>query len=45
MKESWRGEAWPGKVISEGTASVIVDSPELKGSCKGFEVFYHEESL
>ena len=41
-KESWRAaEAWhcekPGKAIGEGAASVVVDGPRLKGSCKETE--------
>ena len=42
MEESWRvAEYWhcerSGKAISAGAASVVVYSPELKGSCKGLE--------
>jgi hypothetical protein len=42
MKGSWRAaEAWhcerPWKDIGEGTASVAIDGPGLKGSCKGAE--------
>ena len=49
-KGSWRAaEAWnydrPGKAIGEGAASVAVDSPGLKGSCKGVEAWHHKESL
>jgi hypothetical protein len=33
------------KAIGEGAASVAVDSPGLKGSCKGVESWHHEESL
>ena len=36
-------KAW--KATGEGAASVAVDGPELKGSCKGFEAWHHEESL
>ena len=50
MKESRREDkAWhfkkPGKAIGEGVASVAIDGPGLKGSCKGFEAWHHEESL
>jgi len=50
MKGSWRAaEAWycerPGKAIGEGTASVAVDGPVLKGSCKGVEAWHHGEIL
>jgi hypothetical protein len=31
--------------IDEGAASVAVDGPGLKVSCKGFEAWHHEESL
>jgi hypothetical protein len=42
--EVWHCErSW--KVIGEGVASGVVDGPELKGSCKGFEAWHHEESL
>ena len=34
----------PGKAITEGAASVAVDSSEMKGSCKE-AVWHHEESL
>ena len=29
----------------EGVASAVVDGPRLKGSCKSFEAWHHEESL
>jgi hypothetical protein len=35
----------PWKVIGEGAASGAIDGPGLKGSCKGVEVWHHEESL
>ena len=35
----------PWKAIGEGTASVVIDGSGLKGSCKGVEVWHHEESL
>ena len=35
----------PWKAIGEGAASVVVDGPGLKGSCKGSEAWHHEESL
>jgi hypothetical protein len=35
----------PWKAIGEGAASVAIDSPGLKGSCKGIEAWHHEESL
>jgi hypothetical protein len=42
--EAWHCErSW--KAIGEGIASAVVDDPGLKGSCKGFEVWHHEESL
>jgi hypothetical protein len=50
MKGSWRAaeaqhceRLW--KVISEGAASVSVDGPGLKGSCKEIEAWHNEESL
>jgi len=50
MKASWRAaEAGhcerPWKATGEGAASVTVDGPGLKGSCKGFESWHHEDSL
>jgi hypothetical protein len=33
------------KAIGEGADSVVIDSPGLKGLCKGVEVWHHEESL
>jgi hypothetical protein len=50
MKGSWRAaEAWdcerPREATSESTASVAVDGPGLKGSCKEVEAWHHEESL
>jgi hypothetical protein len=30
------------KPLPEGAASVAVDSPELKGSCKDVEAWHHE---
>ena len=41
MAEAWHSER-PWKAICEGAASVAVDSPELKGSCKGFEAWHCE---
>jgi hypothetical protein len=46
MKGSWRtAEAWqcerPWKAIGEGAASVTVDRPGLKGSCKEVEAWCH----
>ena len=42
-------EAWhcvrPGKAIGEGAASVTVDDPGLKGSCKDDEAWQHIGSL
>ena len=35
----------PWKAIGEGAASVAIDAPGLKGSCKGVEGWHHEESL
>ena len=35
----------PWKAIGEGAASVAIDGPGLKGSCKGVEAWHHEESL
>lgn len=48
-KGSWRGaEAWhferPRETIDEGTASVSVDDPGLKGSSKEFKAWHHEKS-
>jgi hypothetical protein len=42
VKGSWKAvEVWhwekPGKAISEGVASISVDSQGLKGSCKEVE--------
>ena len=34
-----------GKCIGEGTASVVIDSPGLKDSCKEVEALNPEESL
>ena len=50
MKMSWRtAEVWhcerSWKAIGEGVASVVIDGPGLKGSCKGVETWHHEESL
>jgi hypothetical protein len=50
MKGSYRAaEAWhcgkPWKVLGEGRASVLVDDPGLKMSCKEAEAWHHEESL
>ena len=33
------------KAIGEGAASVAIDGPGLKESCKGVEAWHHEESL
>jgi hypothetical protein len=35
----------PWKAIGEGAASVAIDGPGLKGSCKGVKAWHHEESL
>ena len=35
----------PWKAIGEGTASVTIGGPGLKGSCKGVEGWHHKESL
>ena len=35
----------PSKAIGEGEASVVIDGPRLKESCKGVEACHHEESL
>ena len=35
----------PWKAIGEGAASVAIDGPGQKGSCKGVEAWHHEESL
>jgi hypothetical protein len=50
MKESWRAcEAWhckrPGKATDEGTVSVAMYGPRLKGSCKEVEAWHHKKSL
>jgi hypothetical protein len=50
MKGSWRAaEAQdcerPWKAIGKGAFLVAIDSPGLKGSCKGDEAWHHEESL
>jgi hypothetical protein len=50
MKGSWRAtKAWhcerSWKAISEGAASIAIEGPEVKGSCKGGEAWHHEESL
>jgi hypothetical protein len=39
------GAEGPWKAIGEGAASVAIDGPGLKGSCKGIEAWHHEESL
>ena len=49
MKGSWTAaEAWlcerPGKTIGEG-ASVAVDGPGLKETCKEVEAWHHKGSL
>jgi hypothetical protein len=49
-RRAWRtAEVWhcerPGKGIGEDRASVAVDSPGLKGSCKEAAPWHHEESL
>ena len=49
MKMSWRAaEAWhcerSGKATGEGAASVAVDGPGLKESCKEVEAWHHKES-
>jgi hypothetical protein len=35
----------PRKAIGEGAASVAIEVPGLKVSCKGVEAWHHEESL
>ena len=35
----------PWRTIGEGAALVAVESPGLKGSCKGVEAWHHLESL
>ena len=42
--ETWNCEG-PGKVTGEGAASVAVNGPVLKGSCKEVEPWNHEGSL
>jgi hypothetical protein len=42
--EAWHCEK-PRKAIGEGAASVAIDGPGLKGSCKVAEAWYHEENL
>jgi hypothetical protein len=37
------GRSW--KAIGECADSVAVDGPRLKGSCKRFQAWHHEESL
>ena len=41
--EAQHFEKW--KASGEGAASVAIDGPGLKGSCKGVEGWHHEESL
>ena len=44
IAEAWHCErSW--KAIGEGAASVVVDNPGLKGSCKEIKVWHYEESL
>jgi hypothetical protein len=33
------------KAFGEGAASVAINDPGQKGSCKGVEAWHHEESL
>jgi hypothetical protein len=35
----------PRKAIGEGAASVAIECPGLKGSCKGVEAWHHEENI
>jgi hypothetical protein len=35
----------PWKANDEGAASIAIDGPGQKGSCKGVEAWHHEESL
>jgi hypothetical protein len=42
--EVWHSER-PWKAIGEGAASVAIDGPGQKGSCKGSEAWNHEESI
>ena len=35
----------PWNAIGEGAASVAIDGPEQKGSCKGVEAWHRDESL
>lgn len=39
------GTVRPWKAIGDSAASVAVDGPGLKGSCKGVEVWHHEEPM
>ena len=50
MKRSWEAVEvwhceWPGKATGKGAASVAVNGPVLKGSCKEVEAWLHEKSL
>ena len=50
MKGSQRpAEAWycerPGKATNEDAASIAVDVPLLKGSCKEVEAWHYREGL
>ena len=47
---SWRADEArhcerPGKTIGVGAASVAIEVPGLKGSCKEVEAWHHEGSL
>jgi hypothetical protein len=35
----------PGEAIGKGAASVAVEGPGLKGSCREVEAWHHEKSL
>ena len=43
MESSWDVALW--EAIGEGEASVALEGPGLKGSCKEVEAWHHEESL
>jgi hypothetical protein len=47
--EGVASDAWPrerpGEDIGESAASVAVEGPGLKGSCKEVEFWRHDESL
>jgi hypothetical protein len=43
-EDAWHCER-PGEAIGEGAASVAVEGPGLKGSCREVEAWHHEKSL